>query len=185
MWRPPSLPMINECASSSDLSIVMRSPCAGDAPCLAQETRKRRDLQLALHALACSSRCTFSAQQACCTSRDPLRDEIREVGRRLSLADTQTGRYGRLYSRRRLDSTRSCRRSTLLACSDPFRTSLVRSCIPIVTGTALGLTLPSVCVLVVYFLRTPSHGAQSNSYSGASSREHGPRVYAICRPELG
>jgi hypothetical protein len=34
--------------------------------------------------------------------RDPLRDKIREVGRGLSLADTQTGRYGRLYSRRRL-----------------------------------------------------------------------------------
>jgi hypothetical protein len=34
--------------------------------------------------------------------RDPLRDKIREVGRGLSLADTQTARYGRLYSRRRL-----------------------------------------------------------------------------------
>ena len=34
--------------------------------------------------------------------RDPLRDEIREVRRGLSFADTQTGRYGRLYSRRRL-----------------------------------------------------------------------------------
>jgi hypothetical protein len=38
-------------------------------------------------------------QQACCTSRDPLQDDISEVGRGLSLADTQTGRYGRLYSR--------------------------------------------------------------------------------------
>ena len=79
--------------------------------CLDQETRKRKDLQLALHALACSSRCTFSAQQACCTSRDPLRDEIREVGRWLSLADTQTGRYVRFYSRRRLCARRSSRRT--------------------------------------------------------------------------
>ena len=56
--------------------------------CLYQ-TRKRKDfeacaarsrLQLALHAHGCSSRCTLSVQQACCTSRDPLRDEIREVG---------------------------------------------------------------------------------------------------------
>ena len=38
--------------------------------------------------------------------RDPLRDKIREVGRGLSLADTQTGRYGRLYSRRRLCARR-------------------------------------------------------------------------------
>ena len=131
MWRPPSLPMINEYASSSDLSIVMRSPCAGDAPCLAQETRKRKDLQLALHALACSSRCTFSAQQACCTSRDPLRDEIREVGRRLSLADTQTGRYGRLYSRRRLCARRGSRRTS--APPDPSLTSASNSrqrCVP-------------------------------------------------------
>ena len=35
------------------------------------ETRKRKDLQLALHALACSSHCTLSVQQACCTLRDP------------------------------------------------------------------------------------------------------------------
>jgi hypothetical protein len=46
-------------------------------------------LQLALHA-----------------QRDPLRDEIRQVGRGLSLAVTQTGRYGRLYSRRRLCTRR-------------------------------------------------------------------------------
>ena len=39
--------------------------------------------------------------------RDPLRDKIREVGRGLSLADTQTGRYVRLYSRRRLCARRS------------------------------------------------------------------------------
>ena len=64
--------------------------------------RKRKDLQLALHALACNSRCTLSVQQASCTKRDPLRDEIREVDRGLSLADTQPGSYVRLYSRRRL-----------------------------------------------------------------------------------
>jgi hypothetical protein len=40
-------------------------------------------------------------------SRDPLRDEIHEVGRGLSLADTPTGRYVRLYSRRRLCARRS------------------------------------------------------------------------------
>jgi hypothetical protein len=39
--------------------------------------------------------------------RDPLRDEIREEGRRLSLEDTQPGCYGRLYSRRRLCARRS------------------------------------------------------------------------------
>jgi hypothetical protein len=75
--------------------------------------------------------------------------EIQQVSKGLSLADTQTGPCGRLYSRRRLDSTRSCRRSTLLACSDPLRTSPARSCIPVVTGAALGLTLPSVTVLRV------------------------------------
>ena len=52
------------------------------------ETRKRKDLQLALHALACSSHCTLSVQQACCTLRDLLRDEICEVGKGLLLADT-------------------------------------------------------------------------------------------------
>ena len=62
----------------------------------------RSRLQLGLHAHACSSHCTLSVQQACYTSRDPLRDEIRKVGRGLSLIDTQTGRYGRIYSRRRL-----------------------------------------------------------------------------------
>jgi len=38
--------------------------------------------------------------------RDPLRDKIREVGRGLSLADTQTGCCGQLYSRRRLCARR-------------------------------------------------------------------------------
>ena len=38
--------------------------------------------------------------------RDPLRDKIREVGRGLSLADTQTGLYVLLYSRRRLCARR-------------------------------------------------------------------------------
>jgi hypothetical protein len=41
--------------------------------------------------------------------------EIQQVGRALSLADTQTGRYWRLYSRRRLGATRSCRHSSLLS----------------------------------------------------------------------
>jgi hypothetical protein len=49
----------------------------------------RSRLQFALHA-----------------QRDPLRDEIREVGRGFSLADTQTGCYRRFYSRRRLCARR-------------------------------------------------------------------------------
>jgi hypothetical protein len=89
-----------------------------------KETRKRKNLQLALHAHACSSRCTLSVQQACCTWRDPLRGEIREVGRGLSLADTQTGRYGRLYSRRRLCARRGSRRTS--APPDPSLTSSLR-----------------------------------------------------------
>ena len=55
----------------------------------------------------CSSTCTLSpAGSLQSFRRDPLRDKIREVGRGLSLADTQTGRYGRLYSRRRLCARR-------------------------------------------------------------------------------
>ena len=46
--------------------------------------------------------------------RDPLRDKIREVGRGLSLADTQTGPYGRLYSRRRLCARRGADARLLL-----------------------------------------------------------------------
>jgi hypothetical protein len=57
----------------------------------------RSRLQLALHA-----------------RRDPFRDKIREVGRGLSLADTQTGRYGRLYSRRRLCAGRGADARLLL-----------------------------------------------------------------------
>ena len=76
--------------------------------CLTQRRRSAR---------TCSSRCTLTpaartarsaySRLACCTSRDPLRDEIREVGRGLSLADTQQGHYVRLYSRRRLCARRS------------------------------------------------------------------------------
>ncbi len=55
----------------------------------------------------CSSTCTLSPAGLLHSSRrDPLRDKIREVGRGLSLADTQTGRYVRLYSRRRLCARR-------------------------------------------------------------------------------
>jgi hypothetical protein len=57
----------------------------------------RSRLQLALHA-----------------RRDPLRDEIHKVGRGLSLADTQTGRYGRLYSRQRLCARRGALARLLL-----------------------------------------------------------------------
>ena len=41
----------------------------------------------------CNSTCTLSpAGSLHSLRRDPLRDKIREVGRGLSLADTQTGR---------------------------------------------------------------------------------------------
>jgi hypothetical protein len=69
----------------------------GDAEAQEPAARTARSrLQLALHA-----------------QRDPLRDEIRKVGRGLSLADTQTGRYGRLYSRRRLCARRGAARLLL------------------------------------------------------------------------
>jgi hypothetical protein len=52
-------------------------------------------------AKTCSSTCTLSpAGSLHSLRRDPFRDKIREVGRGLLLADTETGRYGRLYSRR-------------------------------------------------------------------------------------
>ena len=58
-------------------------------------------------ARTCSSTCTLSpAGLLHSTRRDPLRVKIREVGRGLSLADTQTGGYVRLYSRRRLCARR-------------------------------------------------------------------------------
>jgi hypothetical protein len=56
------------------------------------ETRKRKNLQFALHAHACSLAARSRLQLALHAQRDPLRDEMREVGRGLSLADTQTGR---------------------------------------------------------------------------------------------
>ena len=44
-------------------------------------------------ARTCRSTCTLSPAGSLHSSRrDPLRDKIREVGRGLSLADTQTGR---------------------------------------------------------------------------------------------
>jgi hypothetical protein len=79
---------------------------ASDAPVLTQGDAEAQEpaartarsrLQLVLHA-----------------QRDPLRDEIREVDRGLSLADTQTGRYGRLYSRRRLCASRGADTRLLL-----------------------------------------------------------------------
>jgi hypothetical protein len=70
-------------------------------------------------ARTCSSTCTLSpAGLLHSTRRDPLRVKIREVGRGLSLADTQTGGYVRLYSRRRL----CARRGADAQCSsDPSR----------------------------------------------------------------
>ena len=61
-----------------------------------------------------AARTARSRLQACCTNRDPLRDKIREVGRGLSLADSQTGRYVRLYSRRRLCARRGADAQVLL-----------------------------------------------------------------------
>ena len=58
-------------------------------------------------ARTCSSTCKLSPAGSLHSSRrNPLWDKIREVGRGLSLADTRTGRYVRLYSRRRLCARR-------------------------------------------------------------------------------
>ena len=54
-----------------------------------------------------------STAAACYLKGLSAETEIHEVGRRLSLADTQTSRYGRLYSRRRLCARRSSRRTAL------------------------------------------------------------------------
>jgi hypothetical protein len=78
---------------------------------LTQGPRKRKNLQLALHA---HTHTHSRLQLALHAQRDPLRDEILEVGRGLSLADTQTGRYGRLYSRRRLCARRGADAQALL-----------------------------------------------------------------------
>jgi hypothetical protein len=77
-------------------SNVCLDPRSSEAQEPADRTARSR-LQLALHA-----------------QRDPLRDEMREVGRRLSLEDTLTGRYGRLYSRRRLCARRGAHARLLL-----------------------------------------------------------------------
>jgi len=62
----------------------------------------------------CSSTCTLSpAGSLQSIRRDPLQDKILEVGRGLSLADTQTGRYGRLYSRQTV-TCKAWRRCTTL-----------------------------------------------------------------------
>jgi len=68
--------------------------------------------------------CTKGAGSA--QRRDPLRDKIREVGRGLSLADTQTGRYRRLYSRRRLCARRGANARSLLRILLNFFFSTVR-----------------------------------------------------------
>ena len=59
--------------------------------------------------------CTLSPAGLLQSSRrDPLRDKIREVGRGLSLADTQMDRYVRLYSRRWLCARRGADARLLL-----------------------------------------------------------------------
>jgi hypothetical protein len=77
-------------------------PRSSEAQETAARTARSR-LQLALHA-----------------QRDPLRDEIREVGWGLSLADTQTGRYGAAL----LKTTVMCEawRRRTIAPRDPSRT---------------------------------------------------------------
>jgi hypothetical protein len=65
-------------------------------------------------ARTCSLHCTLTPAAWLHARRDPFRDKIREVGRGLSLADTQTGRYGRLYSRRRLCARRGADAQSLL-----------------------------------------------------------------------
>jgi hypothetical protein len=84
----------------------------------------RSRLQLALHA-----------------RRDPLRDKIREVGRGLSLADTQTGRYGRLYSRRRLCARRGADARLLLQIL-VSRASDRPNPILLITGSSIPIPVP-------------------------------------------
>jgi hypothetical protein len=62
------------------------------------------EIELGCDSLCLNPKDAEAQEPAVCVARprDPLRDEIREVGRGLSLADTLTGRYVRLYSRRRL-----------------------------------------------------------------------------------
>jgi hypothetical protein len=74
--------------------------------------RSRLQLGCTLTPAACAARSRL--QLALHARRDPFRDKIREVGRGLSLADTQTGRYGRLYSRRRLCARRGADARLLL-----------------------------------------------------------------------
>ena len=133
------------------------------------QTRKRKDLQLALHAHACNLRCTLSVQQACFTLRDPLRDEIREVGRGLSQADTQTGRYVRFYSRRRLCARRSSRRTA----QDPpstFQRLRLRS---VASDASRGHT--GIGTVLIPSMSRHSGGVLARALLC-------PRVYAICRP---
>ena len=69
-----------------------------------------------------SARSTAVLQQeheSCALARSA--DKRREVGKGLSLADTQTGRYVQLYSRRLLGASRSSRRTS--APLDPSSTS--------------------------------------------------------------
>jgi hypothetical protein len=67
-------------------------------------------------ARTCSLHCTLTP--VACAARSarsvPGQTKIREVGRGLSLADTKTGRYGRLYSRRRLCARRGADARLLL-----------------------------------------------------------------------
>ena len=81
------------------------------------------------HTLSSLCACRLTAR----TRRYPLRDKIREVGRGLSLADTQTGRYVRLYSRRRLCARRVADARLLLGSlqtAGSSATSSLRRCFP-------------------------------------------------------
>ena len=97
----------------------------------------------------------------------------------LSLADTQTGRYGRLCSRRRLCARRGADARLLLLwilvaqaspTADRLNPILLYNWVlDTVTGTG---PIPPVTV------------SRVNAYSGGVLANC-PRVYAICRPELG
>jgi hypothetical protein len=109
----------------------------------------------------------ISLQLGCTRHTIHKQTEIQQVDRGISLADTQTGRHGRLYL---LKTTVRCDAATvaplLLPLILPERRA--RSLMTIVTGIGTGL-LPSVYVTV----------PRIKPIAGASSREHCPRVYTI------
>ena len=92
----------------------------------------------------CSSTCTLSpAGLLQSFRRDPLRDKIREVGRGLSLADTQTGRYVRLYSRRRLCARRGAdARRSFGSCSSSALRQFGQNPILLISESSIPIPVP-------------------------------------------